>query len=179
MTKMSKETLRALQARAARGALGPSSMRGAGSKGVVGAGRAFLADVDLGRFGTSRRKRFFAVLDEDTDGLRRSFPRGARHWGLARKGLNIFLRECLYTVYLRHAYSLYLAERYFEVPLDSLTGTELYRAADGALPRWKTVRGLTPQLSEAYQKAASAEARKRGMARIHLDAVWWGLRDEG
>ena len=61
------------------------------------------------------------------------------------------------------------------MPLDSLTGTELYRASDGTLPRWKTVRGLTPELSASYQEVASAEARKRDMARIHLDAVWWGL----
>ena len=86
MTKMSRETLHALQARAARGALGPSSMRGAGRKGVVGAGRAFLAELDLGRFGTNRRKRFFTVLDQATDGLRLSFPRGARHWGLLERG---------------------------------------------------------------------------------------------
>jgi hypothetical protein len=177
VTKMSKETLRALQARAARAALGPSSMRNAGSKGVVESGREFLGELNLKHFGTDRRNRFSKTLDEATEGLRLAFPRSARHWGLARKGLNIFLRECLYTVYLRRAYSLYLAERFYEVPLDSLTGTKLHRAGEGIIPRWQTVRGLTPELSEAYQKVASAQARKQGMARIHLDAVWWGLRE--
>lgn len=178
MGKMSAETLRALQAKAARATLSPSSMRGAGSKGVVKAGRAFLVNLDLKRFGTDRRSQFFKVLDHATDGLRRSFPPSAQHWGLARKGLNIFLRECLYTVYLRRAYSLHLAERFYEVPLDSLTGRELHQAGRGDVPRWETVRGVTPELSAAYQEVASAVARQQGMARVHLDAVWWGLREE-
>lgn len=177
MAKMSRETLHALQARAARAALSSSSMRGAGSRGVVKAGREFLGELSLKRFGTDQRSRFYRVLDEATDDLRHSFPRGARHWGLARKGLNIFLRECLYTVYLRRAYSLHLAERFFEVPLDSITGKELQQAGIGILPLWGTVRALSPELSEAYQTVASSIAREKGMARVHLDAVWWGLRD--
>ncbi len=123
-------------------------------------------------------RRFIGALDRAQTTFASRSPVAPDTGAWLGKGLNIFLRECLYTVYLRNAYSLYLAERYFEVPLDSLTGTELYRASDGTLPRWKTVRGLTPELSASYQEVASAEARKRDMARIHLDAVWWGLREQ-
>lgn len=106
----------------------------------------------------------------------RSFPRPARHWGLARKGLNIFLRECLYTVYLRDAYCLGVAESYLEVPLDSLTGNALYQVSGRTLPRWRTVRGLERNVSDAFQQVASRLGRERGIARVHLDAVWWGQR---
>jgi len=150
-------------------------MRGRGNKGVVDHGRPFLCELDLSDFGTSDSEQFEAALDQATEGLKRSFPSGARHWGLARKGLNIFLRECLYTVYLRDRYNLGAAEAFFEIPLDSLTGTAL-RRADSRLPRWRTVQGLQPTDSEAFQTAARRLGRKRGIARVHLDALWWGER---
>lgn len=171
-----KDVLAAIQMRAARGAISPSSMRGGGSKGVVDAGRRFLGGLKLSGFGTTQQSRFARALDEATDGLCASFPSRARHWGLARKGLNIFLRNCLYTVYLRDAYSLELAEAFFEVPLDFLTGTELYRASAQTLPRWATIRGLTPEASALFQTVAASVAGKRRIARVHLDAVWWGDR---
>ena len=114
---------------------GPSSMRGRGNRGVVEKGRACLSKVKLGRFGTQNAARFRRELDRATDDLMRSFPRSARHWGLARKGLNIFLRECLYTVYLRDHFRLGRGSRHFEIPLDSLTGKELWEASNRELPR--------------------------------------------
>lgn len=68
--------------------------------------------------------------------------------GLARKDLSLCLRDCLYTIYLRDAYSLLLAEPYSQVPLDSLTGTALPKGASTRLPRWGGVRALTPKLSD-------------------------------
>jgi hypothetical protein len=112
-------------------------MRGAGSRGVVAAGRPFLCKLELRRFAA----RFRRAIDRATDGLIRAFPRPARHWGLARKGLNIFLRNCLYTSHLRDAYELGIAGSFFEVPLDSLTGRALYEVSDRTLPRWQTVGG--------------------------------------
>ena len=162
--------------RAARIAIGSSSMRGRGSEGVVKAGRAFLDDLPLANFGTSDPKQFRLVLDQATLGLKRAFPESSQYWGLARKGLNIFLRDCLYTVYLRDAYLLELAEPYFEVPLDSLSGRALHKAAVTRLPRWRTVRGLTRELSDEYQEVATQQAASRGVARVHLDVFWWGSR---
>jgi hypothetical protein len=105
-----------------------------------------------------------------------AFPSGAKHWGLARKGLNIFLRECLYTVYICNEYSLSCAETSFEIPLDSITGKALYRESGKKLPRWKTVRGLDPDLSDRFQAFAAQLGTARGYARVHLDAEWWGQR---
>jgi hypothetical protein len=107
----------------------------------------------------------------------RELPKKARYWGRARKGLNIFLRGCLYTSYLRDEYRLGLAEKLFEVPLDSITGVRLFEASDETLTAWTTVRGLSSETNREYQAAASALAASKRIARVHLDAVWWGRRD--
>lgn len=152
-------------------------MRGAGSAGVVESARAFLAELDLRPFGTSSGSRFLFLLDRTTQDLTGELPKGAQRWGLARKGLNIFLRGCLYTTYLRDQYGLAEAEEHFEVPLDSITGGRLFKESRGALPPWKTVRGLRPRTSAQYQAVAAALAAEKGFARVHLDAVWWGERE--
>jgi hypothetical protein len=175
--KLPKDLLIAIQSRCARAAIGPSSMRGAGSSGVVAAGRPHLCELQLTQFATADARRFRRALDRATLGLMESFPRQARHWGLARKGLNLFLRDCLYTVYLRDAYGLGIAEAFFEIPLDSFTGRELSVQSDGVLPRWKTVRGLDPALSDRFQQVGAQLARERGITRVHLDAFWWGQRE--
>jgi hypothetical protein len=175
---MNENVLRAIQRHNARAAIGSSSMRGAGSTGVVKAARQFLGDMNLAPFGAAKRKTFMAELDRNTERLQRALPKGAQRWGLARKAINIFLRNCLYTAYLRDRYGLARAERFFEVPLDSITGKRLHKAAPDLLPPWKTVRGLTKRTSAAYQEVASEQARKESVARVHLDAVWWGEREE-
>ncbi len=92
------QLLQAIQSRAARISVGASTVRGRGNAGVVAASRSHLRRVDLSRFGQTTRARFNKNLDSATIALRDSLPRGARHWGLARKVLNIFLRDCLYTI---------------------------------------------------------------------------------
>lgn len=178
MLPLPHDLLLAFQARAARSALGASSMRSAGARGAVLAGRGFLCEVDLRAFRTSRASRFRASLDDTTVGLQQAFPKQARHWGLARKCLNIFLRECLSSVYLRDAFLLHLAELLYEVPLDSITGTKLHQLSGGSLPRWGTVRDLTPEVSDEFQAVAARLAEDRRIPRVHLDAIWWGQRAE-
>lgn len=153
-------------------------MRGAGSSGVVAAARGYLKGLPLRDFGTADAKGFRDSLDSATNELKLALPKESRHWGLARKGLNIFLRDCLYTVYLREAFSLQLAESFFEVPLDSISGKSLFEQSCGRLPRWKTVRGLTPSLSEKYQIEASRLVSVSKLPRVHLDAIWWGERPD-
>jgi hypothetical protein len=143
------------------------------------AAREELGQLDLSPFGTASQSRFARSLDRATRKLESAPPKKARHWGLARKGLNIFLRDCLYTAYLREAYHLDRAERFFEVPLDSISGTQLFRESGRVLPKWPGVRRLDRTTSDLYQAVAAAAAKKAGFARIHLDAIWWGTRDGG
>lgn len=172
--------LRAIQSRTARVAVGASTVRGRGNAGVVAASRRYLRDLDLRQFGRAGKARFATKLDESTKDLCAALPHNARHWGLARKVLNIFLRDCLYTTYLDEAFGLRRNDAYFELPLDSITAKQLKRSAGrGLLPAWPGVKHLSPSLSARFQQAASAQAEQRGISRVHLDAVWWSqARDE-
>lgn len=174
------QVLQAFRSRAARISVGASTVRGRGNAGAVAASRRFLRQLDLSMFSRSTRKRFVTNLNAATIALRDSLPRGARHWGLARKVLNIFLRDCLYTTYLDARFGLRRNEAYFELPLDRITATHLKRAAGrGKLPAWPGVKHLTEPQSAAFQEAATAEAAKRGIPRIHLDAIWWSVSRDG
>jgi hypothetical protein len=166
--------LRTVQSRTARVAIGASSVRGRGNAGTVAASRAFLRSLPLERFALRNASKFAQALDRTTNDLRATLPRTAQHWGLARKILNIFLRDCLYTTYLAEAYRLQRAEPFLELPLDSITARQLRRSAGrGALPRWPGVRYVTPDISVRFQTVAAKEAKDRKIARIHLDALWW------
>jgi len=135
-----------------------------------------MARVRLSRFATRDPGAFERVLDDHTRELLAAFPRKGGSWGLARKLLNIFLRDSLYTAYLRKAYGLALAERLFEVPLDSITAKHI-RKAKPELPRWRGVKHLDADLSAAYQAGALVVAKQKQTARVHLDAYWWGARE--
>ena len=168
--------LKAIQHRAARVAVTASPARGQGARGVVAAAREFMGDLHLGRFGTSDQRAYSRQLDAATRRLMVALPRRASTWGLSRKLLNIFLRDCLYTTYLARAYGLPAAERSMEIPLDSITAKRI-RSEVRDLPRWRGVKYLDPATSSAYQSAARMLATERGMVRVHLDAYWWGVRE--
>lgn len=162
-----------VQSRVARVAVGASAARSHGHAGTVQAARAFFRQLDLRQFGVPPN-RFRRALDTSTVQLVRKLPKAARQWGIARKLLNIFLRDCLYTTYLSGHFRLSRAEAAYEVPLDSITAHHLKVAAGrGGLPRWPGVKHVTPELSARFQEVASVEAAKLGVPRIHLDAYWW------
>lgn len=139
--------------------------------------REFLTVLSLEEFRVTRSALFRQRLDRATDDLLAALPRRARSWGLARKLVNIFLRDALYTAYLRDHFGLDAAEQFYELPLDSITARCL-REEDraGRLPRWHGVTHLTREVSDQYQAAAAAIASARSVARVHLDAYWWGDR---
>ena len=166
----------AVHARTARVAVSPSAVRKQGP-GCAKAAREFFENLDLPRFQVPSRKRFLAVLDAVTLELQSALQNKSRSWGLARKLINIFLRDSLYTTYLKEAYHLDKIEEFLEIPLDSITATKVRQAAGrGVLPAWPGVKHLPKPLSDELQAAAGTEAVKRGVARVHLDTFWWGER---
>jgi len=176
-TKMREPLIIIIQKRTARVAISPSTVRGQGVPGIAAAGRRFLAALDLRAFVSSREEVFQRELDKATEQLQVALPGPARHWGLARKILNIFLRDALYNHYLRQEYGLSRVEFFLEVPLDSLSAQGLReRRKQEALPRWTGVSRLTPAMSEAYQGAAARLADAWGISRVHLDAYLWSDR---
>lgn len=169
--------IEAVQARTARIACSASATRGQGA-GVVRAGREFLAQLPLAQFAVKRQSLFQQRLNDATWLLYAALPRTGRSWGLARKVLNIFLRDALYTTYLADKYHLTDAEANVEVPLDSITARHLYQAAGRSeLPPWPGVKHLTPEASASYQAYAMQLAASYGITRAHLDTYWWGHRE--
>ena len=168
--------LKAVQARGARVSVSASATRKQGG-GVVEPARAFLAVMPLRRFSTANGLLFAQHLDTTTNDLKATFPPQSRSWGLARKLLNIFLRDCLYTSYLNDEYELSKAEKFMEVPLDSISANALFKEAPRlSLPKWPGVKHNTPQVSAKYQEFATCLIAEAGIARVHLDTYWWGER---
>jgi len=92
-------------------------------------------------------------IDKATEDLRVALPHRARSWGLARKLLNIFLRDAMYTTYLREHFHLDRAEFLLEIPLDSITAKTLKKfASRGKLPTWRGVKYVTPATSMVFQR---------------------------
>ena len=169
--------LRTIQYRAVRAAVGTSATRGSGTSGVGKSARGFLVRLNLAQFGINNQHAFRRTLDRTTKRLQRELPKRGRSWGLARKLLNIFLRDSLYTGYLSRAYGLGAAERFLEVPLDSITAKRIREKVPELTP-WPGVKHTSPEMSAAYQAAALLLARKHRVSRVHLDAYWWGQRGE-
>lgn len=103
---MHRPLIDAVQHRVAVIAIGPSTARRQGTAGVVASAQRFLATLSLAPFASSDSDGFRTALDEATERLRDSFPEVAKSWGLARKCLNIFLRDAFYNHYLREHYGL-------------------------------------------------------------------------
>jgi hypothetical protein len=172
---MNRNFIRHIQTYVARYSVSASAVRGQSAPGLVATARTYLASVPLRRFAVESHSRFLRNLDTHTEQLRVALPRGAHACGVARKVLNIFLRNALYTGYLRDQYHLDVAEDWYEIPLDSIVAERLREASpDGELPRWLGVKHLTPSTSALYQSVARTTATRLGVARVHMDAVWWG-----
>ncbi len=176
MTTAKRHFLRNIQHRAARVAVGASATRGQGGPGIVSKARQFFLRLKLARFGTPSDRSFTRSLDSATKRLIAVLPKRSATWGLARKLLNIFLRDSLYTGYLSHAYGLSAAERFLEIPPDSITAKHIRKEVP-AVSRWRGVKYLDPDTSAAYQAAALLIAERKRVARVHLDAYWWGVRE--
>jgi hypothetical protein len=161
-------------------AIGPSALRNQGAPGVISAARTFLKKVDLQKVAGLSSDSFPLWLDDATDALRRAFPDGAQDsWGAARKGVNLFLRTCLYNTFLARAHGLEKIEALLEIPLDRHVADGLSSDADErkkSLPAWPSIKRLMKSESEEFQAFASVLAAEMGIARVHLDLRYWRKR---
>lgn len=148
-----------------------SIVRRMGPTGTLDCVRRFLKEIDLASLDIEP-PRYAQELDTLTEALQQALPKGARNWGVARKCLNLFFRDAFYNFYLRRSFGLSRFENVLEIPLDSYVGRAL-RLEDDALPRWRTVKGLTPEVSERFQAVAQRVAKRERTHRVHLDVVYW------
>ena len=170
---MNQRQIDNLRLRTAELAVGASTVRGAGAPGTVAAARRALKAVPLRSFAVRSRRQFRAILERHTRNVQSRLPPNARHWGVARKVLNIFLRSCVYSRPLARAYGITHIEQWLELPLDSQIARGIRTCSGAPVPRWRTVKGVSPGTQAQYQAAAEALARKLRVRRIHLEACWW------
>lgn len=174
---MNRELITWMQKRAANGAVGASTIRGMAPAGTAKAIKGYLLGVDIKNVRARSESGFAKKLDAVTDGLVEALPPGSKHWGMARKCVNIFLRNCLYNRYLCSHYKLEQLEEWLEIPLDSHVGKGLIAHSEkGILPKWGKVIALTREQSDLYQRAALDLAKKERVCRVHLDD--WLYRGE-
>jgi hypothetical protein len=168
------EFIHFMQNRIAELAVSPSAVRNQGSPGIAKAARDALKDFDPREFRTRTKKEFNEKLRKATYTLKNKLPADARHWGTARKLLNLFLRDILYNRYLCEHFKFKRIEKWLELPLDSETAQGIKSAIPPhCLPRWPGIKYLKTHESKCFQKAAFWIARQQGKARIHLDLLYW------
>lgn len=170
-----------LQAHQARVSITASSVRSQGS-GTARITREFLGrEFNLRGMRATSERAYLRKLDAATNRLRRRLKGRAKTFGLARKLINIYIRDCVYSRYLNAEYRLESVERFLEVPLDGVVGKRLWQASNqlghgSRLPRWKSIRALTREDSDQYQAFAAELAGFSQLDRVHLDVSIWGAR---
>ena len=168
------ELLALMQRRVASTAVGPSAIRNMLPKGSLQPLRNYLARFDLAKLSKVSDAEFAQYLDKQTElfseALKPSMP-----WGVARKCLNIFLRDAAYNFRLREHFKLQRIEPLLELPLDSHVAGSLHTLeAEGAtLGAFKSVVGLDSKVNAAYQAVAAKVAARKGICRVHLDLEYW------
>jgi hypothetical protein len=165
-----------LQTRTAMLAIGRSTLRNQGAAGMVDHARRHLSHINLREFSTQTPENFLKILDQQTIALKEGFPGNGRgNWGAARKSLNIFLRDVVYSRHLCNKFELAQIEPWLEVPLDShvYAGLRAESNEHNSILRWPGVRNLTNEFSTALQDIAKTVAEGRGISRVHLDIFYW------
>lgn len=169
-----KDFLTLMQRYVANIAISGSTLRNQGAENVVENARNFLATVDLGAFRRIDPSRYAEQLDVWSAELQQELPDGAKHWGTARKALNVFMVQVFLNKHLAEEYGLEKFKDVLEIPLDSQATAELRRRAGRRkLPRWESIRGLREKDSLRYQEFASVVAAEEELPRACLDIMLW------
>jgi hypothetical protein len=153
-----------------------SAFRNQGAPGIKQAVLAYIEGLDLSPLKSIPPDEYNRWLDERTEELRLSLPEGAKNWGTARKGINIFMVQVFLNRYLSQEYAIDRLKDVLETPLDSYAATNLIRFAkeDGHnLPDWGSVKNLTKDDSDKYQWYAAKFATKMAVSRACLDILLW------
>jgi hypothetical protein len=173
-----REYEQAMQRKLANMSATSSSMRKQAPAGTIALTIGYLSALDLEPLRAMRAgAEFNPWLNARTDELVTTVLKNG-NFGGARKVLNIFLKELHHngplTDFLPAAVRPHL-----EVPLDRHVADGLkqdWRAMaikTGTLPRWDTIKSLTPTIHEDFQLAAQQVAAAAGICRADLDLKYW------
>lgn len=168
-------TISDVQKRIANTSIGASTFRGQ-KKGSVQKAREYLQELDLTGLESLSEGEFARWLNGRTEELRQRLP--GHEWGVARKAMNVFLENAFYDKFLSQRYNLDALETVLELPLDSNVAKGLRRDLDPhhdltMLPKWDTIRRLSPEASKRFQDCAQVIADRERTSRIYLDLKYW------
>ena len=169
---MSKYLAKAMQRFIAETCIGAPALRNQGAPGLVGAARKFFKKMKLASIPKDAGP-FAAWLDEQTIVLLDHFPPAARHFGTARKALNLFLRSATYNIVLNREYGLDALLPLLEVPLDSYVARHLRHCVPSLPRRWAGLKRLDAATHRQYQKAAAFIAEWDGGYRVDADVFFF------
>jgi hypothetical protein len=118
-------------------------------------------------------------LDAHTRQLQKKLGGRPDQWGVARKAMNLFMRQCLYNTYLSRKFRLARFQKQMEIPLDRRVAHGLGKDARKRklkLPPWRGLIGLDEdgETSRKFQDYAKDLAPRKGLpARVFLDNYLW------
>jgi len=103
-----EQRLKLLQCYLANCAIGPTTLRNQGPKGITDAARTFLARLRLRALMKKRDTEYSDWLNKKTKELMKKFPRGAQeNWGAARKAINLFMVGAYFNKVVSYQYNLH------------------------------------------------------------------------
>lgn len=172
-----------LRRRLSQTSIGPSTVRNQGAPGIVAILRTYFEhNVNLNEFinALPDHQNYQTFINQHTNQIVLQFPENAQSWGAARKGLNIFLREIVYSKFFSNLYTIPEEfdefnnfVQHMEVPLDKDVAKGIRQDAIIHLPNFGTIKHLTYNLSSIYQNQATIIANNENIARINLDLKYW------
>jgi hypothetical protein len=168
--------------RIAQVSIGASSLRNQGDKGIIGYMRNYFEkkiDVDVFFNLLKNENEFKVFLNSHTTQI---FQQNEVKipWGAARKGLNLFLRDLVYSNYFSHKFKIpsdfiefNIAVRNLEVPLDNDVAQGIIHDSRNENLKWNTIKRLRYETHESFQNQALLIANEKGIARVNLDLIYW------
>lgn len=178
-----QEFFQLLHRRLSQISVGSSAIRKQGASGLINTLRFYFeTEISLEEFvNVLPIENLFAdFLNRHTTNVLARFPDTAQSWGAARKGMNLFFREIVYSKFFSHRFSLpddfnefNCLVKYLEVPLDKEVAKGLKADTNEQLPNWLGIKRLTPLISEQYQHQATIIATQENIARVNLDLKYW------
>jgi len=178
-----KNFISKMQRKVAISAVGPSAVRGRKGGKIIKVVHDFLAETGLASVPRTRQAEFLDWLDQRTSALqdrlpaRRGKKRPRRPWGIARKAINLFLRDAVYNKYLSGRFGLDRLEAWLELPLDSQVARRLrqfrrccYKCRAAKRSPSRRSSGEVWQTDCVCLGWSIAERKRENM-------VWPGLRD--
>jgi hypothetical protein len=117
-------------------------------------------------------EKFKSILDSYTSKLKQKLgnPVKHEHWGLCRKAITLYLRDCYYNKTINTHFMLDEIASYFETPIDSLAMKALkdYSSTVGKTP----LKLLDKSTHHEWQKAATNFVKAKCLAnRVDADLI--------